>query len=336
MTLPQHRSSVSRVRGRVRSLLAGLLVLSGGLLGSQAALAIDASRSGLPWPSGQSCFDRGDSPMAQVEAWRGHPYDVIVGWAPRTTFAAMVDWFERGNYRKIARLPPTPVVSVPLLTQEVPGQFAACAAGAFDDHFRRIAKAARANNRPDTVFRLGWEANGSWYPWSIGNDPEGYKACFRHVVDTIRSELPGATISWPMAKQGHLAYDVTKAYPGDAYVDIVGLSFYDRYPIAPDQKAWDDQYQRTRYGGPFGLKSWLAFATAHGKKLSFDEWGISDNGQGFDNAFFIKAMTDFFARNAKSIAFEAYYNCGEGAYQVYPESDNPNAGAAYREAYLAR
>ena len=335
MSFHARRAFPSGRRHALKSLAVALgltLTLQAGVADA-AASAFSTARSGLPWASGMSCWNRSSSPMAKVEAWRGHKFDVVLGWAPHKNWGEFVRYWQGGSFAAFARQPARIVIRTPLLTNDHKGDFNSCAKGAFDAYFRQAAQAVRAKGRKDTVFALGWEANGSWFPWSIGNNPEGYKGCFRRAAKTIRSVIPGATIEWPMAEKGHLRYSVEKTWPGDAYVDVVGLSFYDRFPSFKSEALWNASYLKTHNGGPNGLGQWLRFAKRHHAKLSLGEWGISDGKGGSDNPLFIKKTTDFFARNAKSIAYETYYNCGGGAYQVYPEKFNPKAGATYRKIY---
>lgn len=327
---------VSHLAVAARSLTIAALLLT---IGVGSALAggsksLSTARSSLSWPSGMACWSHSDSPMEQTEAWRGRKFDVILGFAPKQSWNQTVAYFEKGHFRNIAKQDARPVISTPLLTEDTAGRFDKCAGGAYDEHFRRIGKAAQAQGG-DTVFRLGWEANGSWFPWSIGNNPDGYKACFRRAVSMIRKEFPAAAIEWPMGKRGHLSFDVTRAYPGDDYVDMVGLSFYDSYPSFTSHSVWDAAYWQTQNGGPFGLGQWLAFAKAHKKKLAFGEWGIFHGRGSDDNPVFVESMVDFFRKNASSIGYEAYFNCREKTHQVYPSSYNPKSSSTYRKLYQA-
>jgi beta-mannanase len=60
------------------------------------------------------------------------------------------------------------------------------------------------------------------YPWS-GKDPEQYKTAYRYVVDRLR-EKTDTELRWIWAgvlKQGSLRY-----WPGDEYVDVIGMPIY--------------------------------------------------------------------------------------------------------------
>jgi hypothetical protein len=113
------------------------------------------------------------------------------------------------------------------------------AAGRYDAYLRRAAAQAKAVGAP-FVIRLGHEMNGFWYPWGQeralhpqsvadpANTPAAYVAAFRHVVDVFRAE--GATdVVWmwsPNVTDANPSVTLASLYPGDAYVDVIGLSGY--------------------------------------------------------------------------------------------------------------
>jgi hypothetical protein len=79
------------------------------------------------------------------------------------------------------------------------------------------------------VIRLDWEMNGSWYvfsPYQNGNTPADFIALWQHVHDAFASN--GVTnVRWfwcPNTSDG--VGDFTRDYPGDAYVDYVGVDLY--------------------------------------------------------------------------------------------------------------
>ncbi len=81
-------------------------------------------------------------------------------------------------------------------------------------------------NFQDTVYLIfGHEMNGSWYPW--GQDSTNYKLAFNHVSSLVKTIAPKTRFCWVAA---HLwgASDYAPYYPGNATVDWVGLTLYDR------------------------------------------------------------------------------------------------------------
>ena len=95
-------------------------------------------------------------------------------------------------------------------------------------------------------------------------------AYWQQIVDTMRG-VPGAAFrfEWNPTRGGYV--DLASYYPGDAYVDIVGMDVYDTewatYPgAAAEFAAMETQ--------PYGL-DWLAtFSAQHDKPMAFPEWGL--------------------------------------------------------------
>jgi len=109
---------------------------------------------------------------------------------------------------------------------------AAIAGGAHDDYIRGWARAAKAYGRPFQL-RLAHEMNTTAYPWGTGvgnpngNTPDQYIAMWQHVYTLFAAE--GVTnVSWVWSPNTESASGpfYTQLYPGDAYVDWVGIDGY--------------------------------------------------------------------------------------------------------------
>src|SRR3954465_8657577 len=104
------------------------------------------------------------------------------------------------------------------------------AAGKFDSYLTAQGRALAAVGALVAV-RFGHEMNGSWYPWGQGvngNTPEDYAAAYRHVVDVVTAAGAGNVIwTWsPITVISRPDVPLAPLYPGDDYVDWVGLSVY--------------------------------------------------------------------------------------------------------------
>jgi hypothetical protein len=146
---------------------------------------------------------------------------------------------------------------------------------------------------------------------------------------------PGLVWEWTVNRGvGQAVADARVAYPGDDYVDIVGVDSYVMWPAATSEAGW-----RQQYAGVFGLRFWSDFAAGHGKRLSVPEWGVypgpgGGGHDGGDNGFYIAKMETFFAGEGDRLAYEAYFNF-DGAYyagSLYGPTQNPIAAAAYHHA----
>ena len=129
-------------------------------------------------------------------------------------------------------------------------------AGKSDAYIDRWADDAKAFGAPMFV-SLCNEANGSWFPWSAifyggsipvpGSNPpcytgpEYFKLVYRYIVDRVRAR--GATnILWVLQLNNYSDpferwNAMAQFYPGDDYVDWLGLSVYGM--MYPDDPTWD-------------------------------------------------------------------------------------------------
>jgi hypothetical protein len=108
-------------------------------------------------------------------------------------------------------------------------QLAAIAGGDHDAYLRDWAEEI-AELDQDVIIRLMHEMNGNWYPWGPGvngNESADFVAAWRHV-HTIFAEEGATNVVWEWAP--NQLYDGSAAleplYPGDAYVDRIGISAY--------------------------------------------------------------------------------------------------------------
>jgi beta-mannanase len=103
------------------------------------------------------------------------------------------------------------------------------AAGAYDQYLREFGQAIRAFGHP-VMITFGHEMNGPWYPWGDGGSeratPAQWVAAWDHVVTVVRGQAPGLT-SWVWAPSVEPATrSAAPFWPGDQYVDSVGIDGY--------------------------------------------------------------------------------------------------------------
>ncbi|MFE9921041.1 glycosyl hydrolase [Streptomyces sp. NPDC005774] len=152
------------------------------------------------------------------------------------------------------------------------------AAGEFDHHFRALAERLVRLKVPDTILVLGWEMNGVTYTHRCGPDPESWKTYWNRIVTTMRA-VPGQKFRFDFTpSRGRDAVPWTQCYPGDDTVDIIGMDSYDQ----PAGMPFDEQVRE-----PYGLQAHVDFAKAHGKPVSYPEWGLFRNG---DNPEYMRRM----------------------------------------------
>jgi Glycosyl hydrolase family 26 len=105
----------------------------------------------------------------------------------------------------------------------------AIAAGGWDSYLTTSARAAAATG-VRFLINLAPEMNGAWEPWGPAhnaNSPAQYIASYRHIVEIFRAH--GATnVGWVWAPNadGNAQRVYASYYPGDGWVDWVGLDGY--------------------------------------------------------------------------------------------------------------
>jgi hypothetical protein len=128
------------------------------------------------------------------------------------------------------------------------------------DHVKKYGK--------PVFLRWAWEMNGNWFPWDgahNGQDPSRFILAWRHVHDIFQQR--GATnVAWVWAPnwQSHPSAswnELDRYYPGDDYVDWVGVDGYSDSQMTPDD-LFDTFYQR--YAGR--------------KPIMLAETGVHDTG----------------------------------------------------------
>jgi cellulose synthase (UDP-forming) len=99
--------------------------------------------------------------------------------------------------------------------------------GRHDAYIHTWARGLRAYGRP-VLLRLAQEMNGNWYPWSEAtnrNRPGQFVRAWRHVHDIFTSEHV-TNVKWVWSPAAGTLAIRRSQYPGDAYVDVLGLSVF--------------------------------------------------------------------------------------------------------------
>ena len=179
-----------------------------------------------------------------------------------------------------------------------------CAAGGFDADATELGTNLVAAGLGNSVIRLGAEMNGTWETDFIGTTTQEqnlWATCFANEVTSLR-QASGEhfLIDWDVnACKG--AYPYANFYPGNAYVDIVGLDLYDVDCDTPNNSVTFSQLANE----PFGLTDFETFAAAQGKPMSFPEWGLQPTPSA-DDPGFIDGMASTVAN--ENVAFESYFD----------------------------
>ena len=109
----------------------------------------------------------------------------------------------------------------------------AIAAGRYDSYLRTYARQVARFGFPLAI-SFGHEMNGDWYPWGGRNtSPADFIAAWRHIHQIFsRAGASNVTWVWTVAPRGARSSSQAQWWPGDAYVDWVGLDAYYRKPTS--------------------------------------------------------------------------------------------------------
>jgi hypothetical protein len=185
----------------------------------------------------------------------------------------------------------------------------AAAAGADDARLRALGALLVKDGFASAIIDLGREMNGGWYNWSEEKcpraEPDCYALAWRHAVDAMRS-VPGQHFRFLWTVFPGAAAPIN-AWPGAAYVDLVGTDIYDwyggphdTYPHTASGQLDHDAKWRQILTEPGGL-DWLArLSQLTGKPIAIPEWGLDFHtfGGQDDPAFITRMLAWLHAHHA--------------------------------------
>ncbi len=195
------------------------------------------------------------------------------------------------------------------------GTLAEGATGAYNSYFVSLAQTLVADGASHAYLRIGWEFDGSWFPWSATTSgaEANYATYFQQIVTAMRS-VPGEAFRFEWNPDAvaftESGYSVQAAYPGSAYVDVIGLDAYDQTWVTPQTpaNAWSETLSPA-------LTAARQFASSVGKPLALPEWGviIRSDGHGLgDDPYYINHMVSWMETASDNVAYEAYFDYDAG------------------------
>jgi beta-mannanase len=158
--------------------------------------------------------------------------------------------------------------------------------GNFDDFLTDWAEVVKNFGEPVFV-TFGVEMNGNWFPWSgifqgAGNTgefgdsleadgPEKFKLAFRHIIDIFNEQNVQNAI-WYFHVTNKSFPDETwneiiNYYPGDNYIDWIGVSVYGAQYNDENWVTFDEEMQNIY------AKLTITFPN---KPLMLAEWGVKE------------------------------------------------------------
>ena len=218
--------------------------------------------------------------------------------------------------------------------------------GKFDKQLRRYAQDAAAFKAP-LIMEFGTEVNGDWFPWSgacngggkrtgygspnLADGPERFRDAYRHLIDIFREE--GAhNVTWFIHYNGggtpveawnnHAAY-----YPGDDYIDWLGLSAYGAQTPAV-MRSWNPQFREVMDVAYRNVAS-----VSRTKPIALLEFGVIEHKgkpEWIRNAFRDLASGRY--KRLKAVAWwHSDWRNADGSWSRMKIDSSPAAAKAYRE-----
>jgi len=211
------------------------------------------------------------------------------------------------------------------------GTLAQGATGAYNSSYVTLAQSLVAGGQSNAYLRLGWEFDGSWFAWAATTPSAeaSYASYFQQIVTAMRS-VPGEHFRFVWNPDAgaftQSGYSVAAAYPGNAYVDVIGLDAYDQSwttPLTPTN-VWSSTTLPT-------LTAAGQFAASNGKPLAFCEWGLAirSDGHGLgDDPYFVNQMVAWMKSN--DVTYESYFDANSGGVNsLITGGSFPNGLAAF-------
>ncbi|BCM89850.1 endoglucanase H [Abditibacteriota bacterium] len=216
-------------------------------------------------------------------------------------------------------------------------------AGRYDGLIRSYARAVKFAGVP-VMIRFAHEMNGDWYPWGTAyngycqrtnnNSPAMFVGMWKHVVSVFRKEgalnakwvwSPNILYTNDYNDQTQQERDLFSLYPGDAWVDWVGVSVYNdgaRRPWRSFSSLFDPTYR--------------ALTQLCAKPMMIAELGVTEQGapQGQTKAAWLEqALLSDIPQRYNRVRLVTYFcrdksSTGESNYRF---DSSPAALAAFRQ-----
>jgi hypothetical protein len=315
------------------------------------------------WLSGGNPNNNSQATGLQFGAWRGKPITAALHYPDRDDdwgplISAPTYWTDK-TITLIVQIPPFPKGSY---------TYAAAANGVYEDRWRQLAQNWKARTDagfPAPVFSMGWEANHSQMHYWGGPKGSGENSWqhFQSYEEYIKTWQRFSTVVRAVDRRARLiqtwnghdspgfsagafpANDPRNIYVGKAYLDGIGVDYYDHYPpsfggtsTSPNRKDFAAEAAEVN-----GVRWYADFAWSEGLEFWVPEWACNSSNLtvgGGDNPTFVTNMVGEFARvRARGQSGgECYYDDDAQRMSILGNTAtpaNPRAAQAYLAAYRA-
>ncbi len=188
--------------------------------------------------------------------------------------------------------------------------------GEFDEQLAQYARDVRAYG-DKILLDFGVEMNGDWFPWAGVNNggaetegfgapdkadgPERFIAAYRHIVDIFKAEeVDNVTWFFHPDISSHPEADwndLRNYYPGDDYVDWVGVSAYGTQNVHDDEYIW--------FYDLMDKNDHKLLDFTKNKPIALLEFGVTDNYPQISKGEWFNDMFDYVLDPDSPIQFRA-------------------------------
>ncbi|WP_238889995.1 glycoside hydrolase family 26 protein [Mycobacterium sp. IDR2000157661] len=199
--------------------------------------------------------------------------------------------------------------------------------GALDDYVYRWADEIR-DWGGRTYLRFAHEFNGDWYPWTpaCGTTQADFVRAWRHVHDIFTAQHVG-NVMWVWAPTVGGITPLSAWYPGDDYVDVLGVDGYN----------WGTSLPTTCWTVPeelFGDALDELRSISPGKPILVAEVGCAEEGG--CKADWIARFTDYLNRQPDVMGFIWFEHHKETDWRITSSAPSAAAMAAALDAARSR
>lgn len=208
-----------------------------------------------------------------------------------------------------------------------------------NQYARDFARSLAALDIP-VFLRFGGEMNGDWTIW--GGQPDLYREKFQLIAGIMHSQAPNVAMVWSPGCVPE--EDLDSYYPGDEYVDWVGINGYSDYYFIgkPEYEneswTWEKFYQGYR-ANPMRKFEYIYGQYSGRKPIMISETGVSwlnnSNGQHLEEwaAKTMKEMYGYLPLLYPRVKGIYYFNAGVSQdFCTYNVAASPAMTRAYSEA----
>jgi hypothetical protein len=307
------------------------------LMGRSFAHLGAAKESRLPLPKGISVYAGPNlDTVPGFNTFLGRNVDLMLVFFNQTSWANYALSIPYACNLATSDKPP-PIWSVPLCA--VDGTIAEVNTGARDALFTTVATSILAAHKPGVAImvRIGWEFNISGgMPWYALGNTAAYVTAYQRIWGIFRGVSSRFRFDWcPAANTiASAGFDPILCYPGNSYVDVIGMDIYQdvTYAALTQQGLDAFNYYKT---ADRGLDWHVSYAAGKNKPRAYSEHGNNGPEQQRWNSRqsgLAGGLYDYIRDNP--VQYHSHWEDLESGISArISNGDNPKIAALYKKAF---